>query len=193
MNKAAAVVLFGITLIFSGCGSNSSTTTANINGTWSAALSNSSSVNMFTFSTHLTGNADGTLGTTSFSLTLNSTPWVHIVGRERHVHAYREFQWPGIREISLCRDVHRRRGEYAYPGRHSERRADYRHLGRLGNDCELRRQRNVHHEPRASTDDAIGGQGRSLMRTSLGRPWSSPPRAASLTSIDAPARISLFS
>jgi hypothetical protein len=74
MNKAAAVVLLGITLIFSGCGSNSSTTNANINGTWSAALSNSSSVNMLTFSTHLTGNADGTLGTTSFSLTLNSTP-----------------------------------------------------------------------------------------------------------------------
>jgi hypothetical protein len=74
MNKVAAVVLLGITLIFSGCGSNSSTTNANINGTWSATLANSTLANMFTFSTHLTGNADGTLGTTNFSLTLNNTP-----------------------------------------------------------------------------------------------------------------------
>ena len=74
MNKAAAVVLLGITLIFSGCGSNSSTTHANINGTWSATLATSTLANMFAFSTHLTGNADGSLGTTSFSLTLNNTP-----------------------------------------------------------------------------------------------------------------------
>jgi hypothetical protein len=73
MNKAAVAVLLGITLIFCGCGSNSSTTNANINGTWSAALANSTT-NMFTFSTHLTVNADGTLGTTNFSLTLDNSP-----------------------------------------------------------------------------------------------------------------------
>ena len=74
MSKLVTVVLLGITLIFSGCGSNSSTTNANINGTWSAALSNSSSVNTFAFMTHLTVNADGTLGTTSFTLTLDNSP-----------------------------------------------------------------------------------------------------------------------
>ena len=74
MNKAAVVALLGVTLIFSGCGSNSSTTNANINGTWSAALSSSSSVNTFAFMTHLTVNADGSLGTTSFNLTLDNSP-----------------------------------------------------------------------------------------------------------------------
>ena len=73
MSKLVTVVLLGITLIFSGCGSNSSSN-ANINGTWSAALSNSSSVNMFAFTTHLTVNADGSLGTTSFTLTLDNSP-----------------------------------------------------------------------------------------------------------------------
>jgi PBP1b-binding outer membrane lipoprotein LpoB len=74
MNKSAAVLLLGITLVFSGCGSNSTATNANINGTWSATLANSTLANMFTFSTHLTGNADGSLGTTNFSLTMNNTP-----------------------------------------------------------------------------------------------------------------------
>ncbi len=73
MNKTAAVLLLGITLIFSGCGSNS-ITTGSINGTWSATLANSTLANMFSFSTHLTVNADGSLGTTNFSLTLNNTP-----------------------------------------------------------------------------------------------------------------------
>lgn len=78
MNKSSAVLLLGIALtfalIFSGCGSNSTTTNGNINGTWSATLANSTLANMFVFSTHLTGNADGTLGTTNFSLTLNNSP-----------------------------------------------------------------------------------------------------------------------
>lgn len=73
MSKLVTVVLLGITLIFSGCGSNSSSN-ANINGTWSAALSSSSSVNMFAFTTHLTVKADGSLGTTSFTLTLDNSP-----------------------------------------------------------------------------------------------------------------------
>ena len=73
MSRLVSVVLLGVTLIFSGCGSNSTATNANINGTWSAALANSTT-NMFTFSTHLTVNADGTLGTTNFSLTLDNSP-----------------------------------------------------------------------------------------------------------------------
>ena len=73
MSKLVTVALLGITLIFFGCGSNTSSN-ASINGTWSAAVSNSSSVNMFAFMTHLTVNADGSLGTTSFTLTLDNSP-----------------------------------------------------------------------------------------------------------------------
>jgi hypothetical protein len=72
MNKIMAVTLLGISLILSSCGSNSHAT-GNINGEWAATLSNSSS-NVFGFNTTLTVNADGSLGTTSFAVNLNSTP-----------------------------------------------------------------------------------------------------------------------
>jgi hypothetical protein len=73
MKNTAAVMLLGLSLIFSGCGS-SSPSTGNINGTWSATLSNSTLANNFAFMTKLTVNADGSLGTTNFSLTLNNSP-----------------------------------------------------------------------------------------------------------------------
>jgi hypothetical protein len=72
MNKIVAVMLLGISMILSSCGSNSHAT-GNINGQWEATLSNSSS-NVLAFNTTLTVNADGSLGTTSFDLNLNSTP-----------------------------------------------------------------------------------------------------------------------
>lgn len=72
MKKIAAVLLTAMTLIFSSCGSNSHAT-GNINGIWDATLSNSTA-STFTFQTTLTVNADGSLGTNSFSLTLNNTP-----------------------------------------------------------------------------------------------------------------------
>ena len=72
MKKAAAVVLLGVTLILSGCANSHAT--GNINGMWSATLLNSTSANTFAFMTDLTVNADGSLGTTSFTLTLNNTP-----------------------------------------------------------------------------------------------------------------------
>lgn len=72
MTKITAVLLLGMTLIFSSCGSNSNAT-GNINGIWKATLSNSTA-STFAFQTTLTVNADGSLGTTSFSLTLNNTP-----------------------------------------------------------------------------------------------------------------------
>ena len=74
MKKIAAVLLLGITLILSGCGANS-TANANINGMWKATLTNSSATE-FSFLTNLTVNADGSLGTTSFSFTLDNTPCV---------------------------------------------------------------------------------------------------------------------
>jgi hypothetical protein len=82
MKKIAAVVLLGMTLILSGCGSNSHVV-GNINGMWSATLSNSTLANDFTFMTNLTTNADGSLGTTNFNLTLNSTPCTFSTSTER--------------------------------------------------------------------------------------------------------------
>jgi hypothetical protein len=72
MKKSTAVLSIAMTLIFSSCGSNSNAT-GNINGIWNAALS-TSSASTFSFQTTLTVNADGSLGTTNFSLTVNNTP-----------------------------------------------------------------------------------------------------------------------
>jgi len=72
MKKIIALAFLSVTLILSGCGSGSHAT-GNINGLWSATLSNST-VNDFIFMTKLTVNADGSLGTTSFNITLNGTP-----------------------------------------------------------------------------------------------------------------------
>jgi hypothetical protein len=71
MNRIAAVILLAASLALSGCGSNSNVV-GNINGTWNATL-NSPGTETFAFMTNLTVNGDGSLGTSSFSLTVNST------------------------------------------------------------------------------------------------------------------------
>jgi len=71
MKKLTAVALLGVSLILSGCAGSHAT--GNINGMWSATLSNSTT-NTFVFMTNLTVNADGSLGTTNFSLTVDNTP-----------------------------------------------------------------------------------------------------------------------
>lgn len=73
MRKITAFALLALSLVLSGCGAGSHAT-GNINGLWSATLSNSTLANSFVFMTNLTVNADGSLGTTSFNITLNSTP-----------------------------------------------------------------------------------------------------------------------
>ena len=77
MRKITAVALLAVSLILSGCGARSHAT-GNINGLWSATLSNNQPTlaNIFIFMTNLTVNADGSLGTTSFNITLNNTPCV---------------------------------------------------------------------------------------------------------------------
>ena len=82
MKKLSIVMLLGISLILSSCGSGSHAT-GNINGMWSATLSNSTLANDFIFMTRLTVNADGSLGTTSFNITLNSTPCTFATTTER--------------------------------------------------------------------------------------------------------------
>jgi hypothetical protein len=73
MRKITAVALLAVSLILSSCGAGSHAT-GNINGLWSATLSNSTLANDFVFMTNLTVNADGSLGTTSFNINVNSTP-----------------------------------------------------------------------------------------------------------------------
>src|SRR5258708_16918694 len=72
MKNIIVIALLGMSLILSSCGSNSHLV-GNINGLWSASMS-SAGADTFSFMTNLTVNADGSLGTTNFSLTVNSGP-----------------------------------------------------------------------------------------------------------------------
>jgi hypothetical protein len=71
MKKVAVAVLGVFGLLLAGCGSNSHTA-SNINGNWAATLS-SSGAESFAFTTLLTVNADGSLGSSNFTLTVNNT------------------------------------------------------------------------------------------------------------------------
>jgi hypothetical protein len=71
MKRITAVILLAASLALTGCGSNSKVN-GNINGTWNAML-NTSGAATFAFVTSLTVNSDGSLGTSSFTLTVNNT------------------------------------------------------------------------------------------------------------------------
>jgi hypothetical protein len=70
-SNLAVVILVLVTLALAGCGSNSHVV-GNINGNWSATLS-SSGPDTFAFTTLLTVNADGSLGSSHFTFTVNNT------------------------------------------------------------------------------------------------------------------------
>ena len=71
MKQFAVVVLATVGMMLTACGSNSHVM-GNINGNWQATL-NSSGAEMFTFTTLLTVNADGSLGTSNFVLSVNNS------------------------------------------------------------------------------------------------------------------------
>ncbi len=71
MKNIAAVMLLTSSLALSGCGSNSNGM-GNINGTWNATMSESG-VETLAFMTNLTVNSDGSLGTSSLNITVNTT------------------------------------------------------------------------------------------------------------------------
>ena len=66
MKKLAVALLLAMGLILAGCGSNSKS--GNINGTWSAALTNNDGTQAFTFTTSITENSDGTLSVTNLTI-----------------------------------------------------------------------------------------------------------------------------
>jgi hypothetical protein len=68
--KKLAVALFVAVVLVVGCGSNGSK--GNINGTWTAVLSDTD----FSFATALTENSDGTLSVSQFSFSTNGPCFV---------------------------------------------------------------------------------------------------------------------
>src|ERR1700732_2460547 len=72
MKKLAVALLLAAALVLIGCGSNKSHS-SNINGNWTAVLTNSSDGSQaFTFTTSITENNDGTLSVTNLTLSSSS-------------------------------------------------------------------------------------------------------------------------
>ena len=69
--KIFVALLLASTLTLAGCGANSHVA-GNINGNWAATLS-STGADTFAFTTLLTVNADGSLGSSNFVFTVNNT------------------------------------------------------------------------------------------------------------------------
>ena len=71
MKKYAVASLAVLSLVLAGCGSNNKS--ANINGNWSANLTNSNGTQVFSFSTSVTEMSGGTLSFSNFSFSTNSS------------------------------------------------------------------------------------------------------------------------
>jgi hypothetical protein len=76
MKNAAVVMLFAAALTLVGCGSNSSKNSGNINGNWTATLTDTGGAQVFRFATSLIVNNDGTLSISNFSFSTNSPCFV---------------------------------------------------------------------------------------------------------------------
>ena len=74
MKKLAVAMVLVAGLVMWGCGSNSNN--RNINGTWSATLTDNSQNQVFSFSTALVDNGDGTVNVTKLSFSTNSPCFV---------------------------------------------------------------------------------------------------------------------
>ena len=72
MKNLAVAMLLLVGMIAVGCGSNNNNS-SNINGNWTASLTNGSGAQAFNFGTNIIVNSDGTLSFTSFSFTTNSS------------------------------------------------------------------------------------------------------------------------
>jgi len=68
MKQVAAVVLLGVCAVLVGCGSSSSSP-ANINGTWTAILTDTNNQTFFQFGTSLVVQGDGSLAVSNFTIT----------------------------------------------------------------------------------------------------------------------------
>ncbi len=104
---------------------------------------------------------------------------------DRRIHAEWKLQWTNERHLRDERAVRNAGGKYTDPQRHRPRQHDYRDLDADWN-FRLHGNRHFHH------DEDVVGHSAPGPRTK-GRPEARTWKPLALTSIDAPARISLFS
>lgn len=73
MNRGVLAILLGLALVCGGCGTSNSTNSGNINGTWSAALTNTDNSPAFAFTTTFTQMSGSSVNVTNLTFT-TATP-----------------------------------------------------------------------------------------------------------------------
>jgi hypothetical protein len=76
MYRFALTVLIAAGMVLAGCGSGSNHNSGNINGNWTASLTDTNGSPVFGFGTSLVVNSGGTLSITNFNFTTNSSCFV---------------------------------------------------------------------------------------------------------------------
>ena len=74
--KLAAVALVGFALTLLGCGNSSSSKGGNINGNWTASLTDAHGTQMLAFNTSITESSNSTLSISNFNFSSNSACFV---------------------------------------------------------------------------------------------------------------------
>jgi hypothetical protein len=76
MNRGVLAILLGLALVLGGCGNSNSTTSGNINGNWSATLTNTDSTPAFAFTTSFSQMSGNSVSVTNFTFTTTSPCFV---------------------------------------------------------------------------------------------------------------------
>lgn len=76
MNRRVIAVLLGLTLVLGGCGNGNSPNAGNVNGNWSATLTNTDSTPAFAFTTTFTQMSGSSVNVTNLTFTTASPCFV---------------------------------------------------------------------------------------------------------------------
>ena len=76
MNRGVIAILLGLTLVLGGCGNSNSPNAGNVNGNWSATLTNTDSTPTFAFTTTFTQMSGTSVNVTNLTFTTASPCFV---------------------------------------------------------------------------------------------------------------------
>lgn len=76
MNRGVLAILLGLALVLGGCGNSNSTNSGNINGNWSATLTNTDNTPAFAFITSFTQMSGNSVSVTNLTFTTASPCFV---------------------------------------------------------------------------------------------------------------------
>jgi hypothetical protein len=90
-NRGVLAILLGLVLILGGCGNSNSANSGNVNGNWTATLTNPDSTPAFAFTTSFTQMSGSSVSVTNLTFTTASPCFVSR-NRDCLVHSEWQFQ-----------------------------------------------------------------------------------------------------